>query len=120
MGTELSLQTRAVCPGLDSRCSRNVIHLQHLVQRRQVYGDDAIVAIGRLEARHGGTPAAVGDGRVAVGGAPLQHGGHLVFGGRVGDDVGRIGKLQIVGPNPVAEAATVGMDGPVVVVGGAD
>ena len=44
----------------------------------------------------------------------------FVLGGRVGDDVGRVGELQVVGADAVAEAAAVGVDGAVVVVGGAD
>ena len=38
----------------------------------------------------------------------------------MGDEVGRVGELQVVGADAVAEAAAVGVDGAVVVVGGAD
>ena len=120
VGTQLRFQPRPVGPGLDSGGAGDVVNFDDLIQCGQVDGDNPIVAVGRLEPGDGGAAAAVGDGGVSVGGAPVQHRRDFVFGSGVGDDVGRVGKLQVVGADAVAEAAAISVYGALVVIGGAD
>ena len=120
VGPQLRFQPRPVGAGLDSGGAGDVVNFDDLIQGGQVDGDDAIVAFGRLEPGDGGAAAAVGDGGVSVGRTPVQHRRDLVLGGGMGDDVGRVGELQVVGADTVAEAAAVGVDGALVIVGGAD
>ena len=120
VGPKLLLQGGAVYAGLDSGGPGYVVYLQHLVQPTQVDRYDAVVSFGRLHAADHGTTAAVGDNSVAPSGAPVQQGRHLVFIVGVGYHVGRVGELEVEGANSVFEVAAVGVDGPVVGVGGAD
>ena len=120
VGAKLRLQSWPVGPGLDTRRAGHAVHFQHLVQCRKVYGDDAVVALGRLEPGHGGAAPAVGYGGVAVGGAPVQHRRNFVLGSGMSHHVGWVGELEVVGADAVAEATPVGMHRAVVVAGGAD
>ena len=99
---------------------RDLVQFQDLVQPAQVDGHDAVVALGGLHAADHGTAAAVGYGRVPPAGAPVQQGRHVVLIVGVGYHVGRVGKLQVKGPDPVLIIAAIGVDRPVVGVGGAE
>ena len=58
--------------------------------------------------------AAVGDGHIAVGVAPVEGGFHLGLVSGVGHHVGRVDEIKVEGPDPLGEVGAVGVAGPVV------
>ena len=120
VGSKLFLQGRAQNAGLDAGGAGNVVQFQHPVQPAQVDRYDAVATFGGFNAAHYGAATTVGDGGVAPSRAPIQEGDHVVFIDGIGNHVGWVREAEIKGADSVLEVAAVGVDGPLVGVGGAD
>ena len=115
MRPQLRFQRRAQGAGLDSGGAGRFVHLQHPVQTGQIDGAD-LVRFRRFHPGDDGASAAVGDGNDVGVGAPIQRPPDLFFGSGVSNYVRRVGKLAVEPTDAVAEAAPVGVRGPVMVV----
>ena len=100
---QLILERRPERAGLDARRTRDVVDLEHPIERAEVERDSAVVAgpdVGRDTADDGGA-AAVGHGGHAFGRAPLEHAFHVLLAARQRHEVGRMLELSAKAPHDV-------------------
>ena len=113
---QLLLQSRPRRARLDPGGERDRVDLQNPIQGLHVHGHRprVIVAHARFDSTDDARAAAERDHRGAGRDRPIQNSGELMLVARLGDDVGRVVKPAVEGPDDVAIGAPVRMQGTLV------
>ena len=99
-GPQLLLEVGTEHSGLDAGGPGHVVDLEHAVELVQRYHHRRAQVVVGGDTPHHRRSAAVGDGHIAVGVAPVEGGFHLGLVSGVGHHVGRVGEIKVEGPDP--------------------
>ena len=112
MRTQTVRNGRSFCASADARDQAHVVDLEHAGELAQVQAQHRAGPVAALDPAHDRRAAAEGHHGHAFGAGPVEQCGDVLFGARVGDEVGGDGEVAAQGAHDVTEGLAVRVTDP--------